>query len=186
MFPSSRTGDAGPLRLNLAGSACRAGDRCRHCARRLRRGDARRLQQQRLRAADDGERVLRHAGRAAEILKAQLARFHEWHRREELPAYARHLPGCGRSGRARAHARGRDLGDRVGARALPPVVVAGRRGRRAGGGHVRRRKTSPRSSGSSPTSTRSSPRTISPATRRSAIRRARSGSRSASSTSSAT
>jgi hypothetical protein len=28
-------------------------------------------------------------GDQSEILKAQLARFHEWHRREELPAYAR-------------------------------------------------------------------------------------------------
>jgi hypothetical protein len=29
------------------------------------------------------------SGDQSEILKAQLARFHEWHRREELPAYAR-------------------------------------------------------------------------------------------------
>jgi hypothetical protein len=29
------------------------------------------------------------SGDQSELLKAQLARFHEWHRREELPAYAR-------------------------------------------------------------------------------------------------
>ena len=34
------------------------------------------------------------SGDQSEILKAQLARFHEWHRREELPAYARVFQGA--------------------------------------------------------------------------------------------
>ena len=33
-------------------------------------------------------------GDQSEVLKAQLARFHEWHRREELPAYARLFQGA--------------------------------------------------------------------------------------------
>jgi len=34
------------------------------------------------------------SGDQQDVLKAQLARFHEWHRREELPAYARMFQGA--------------------------------------------------------------------------------------------